>query len=64
MALKKARVRIVTADSGDLGITDLFAQAIMNQSAKTFVEDQGKLGLRSARERLAAADAATGSSGG
>jgi len=64
---QKAGVRIVKGDGSEVGIADLFAQAIINQSAKTFVEGQSeriKQGIRAAPERRRiAADAAGAGSG-
>ena len=52
---RKAGVRIVTVDGGEIGITDVFAQAIINQSAKTYSESMSqriKQGKRSAKNAL------------
>jgi len=66
MTLKMAGVRIMTAEGGEVGITDLFAQAIMNQLAKTESQRRSeriKQGIWAARERRAAADTAEAGSG-
>lgn len=66
-ALRDAGVRVVTADGGEIGVSELVAQAIMSRSAKTYSQHRSeriKRGIRAARERRKAAPDAAGAGSG